>query len=297
MRLLLCGRDGQLGRALLASLGDRPELCAVGRKELDLARAADVLSLLERVQPDLIVNAAAYTAVDRAESEASLAFAVNRDGPAAMAQWAERAAATLVHFSTDYVFDGAKGEPYTEDDATNPLSVYGQSKLEGEQAIRSSGAAHLIFRTSWLYAPDGVNFLTTMLRLGRTRTDLTIVDDQIGAPTSVGSIANALLEILQKLPATRDGLRRALLDQGGLYHMTCSGADSWYGFARRLFEMIPDGARTLRSIRPIPSSEYPTAATRPKNSRLSNVRLNSLWGVQLPSWEAALESVAAVYRG
>jgi dTDP-4-dehydrorhamnose reductase len=238
--------------------------------------------------PELLVNAAAYTAVDRAEDEPAAAFAINADAPALLAQEAQRRGAALIHYSTDYVFDGTKPEPYVEADPTGPLSVYGRSKLAGEQAIAASGAAHLVLRTSWVYATRGHNFLRTMLRLARSRAVLRVVDDQFGAPTWARTIAEATAMLLSRCMQDRAGVAGALAVRGGLYHATCSGATSWLEFAREIFALVPDAERQLRSLEPISSAEYSTAARRPANSRLSCAKLQQEWALELPHWQRAL---------
>jgi dTDP-4-dehydrorhamnose reductase len=229
--------------------------------------------------------------VDKAESEVELATRVNVDAPRVLAEEAKRLGAVLVHYSTDYVFDGSGDKPWTEDDPTKPLGVYGATKLEGEQAIRQAGGKFLIFRTSWVYGPHGKNFLFTMLRLAQTRDLLSVVDDQFGAPTTSIELARATRMILDRVHTGEFG---AEVGWRGTYHMTCSGATSWFGFARAIF----DRAARLRidkvpDVRPISTQDYPTPAQRPKNSRLSNQKLNSIFGIQLPSWEDALDEVFA----
>jgi dTDP-4-dehydrorhamnose reductase len=281
VRLLLTGSSGQVGCALLETLPRLGEVIAPGRRELDLSKSDSIVKAVARVGANVIVNAGAYTAVDQAEKEEPLAMAVNRDGPAVLAQEAARCGALLVHFSTDYVFDGEKAAPYVEADATNPLNAYGRSKLAGEQAIRRSGCRHLIFRTSWVYSNTGKNFLLTMLRLAREKKELRVVDDQHGAPTSSRSLADAVP------PAIAAVLRDASL--GGLYHMSAQGSTTWCGFARAIV-----GDRV--SVVPIRSSEYPMPARRPRNSVLDNMKLEQGFGIRLPSWEASLRDVLARVR-
>jgi len=254
---------------------------AVGRPGFDLSRAQSVREAVREANPDVIVNAAAYTAVDQAESEEALAMAVNRDGPAVLADEAARLGALLVHFSTDYVFDGEKPSPYGETDAANPLNAYGRSKLAGEQAIQRSGCRYLILRTSWVYSDRGRNFLLTMLRLAREKKELRVVDDQLGAPTSSRMLADAAPRAIAAV------LRDSSL--AGLYHMTAGGSTTWCGFARAI---IGDAAR----VRPVSSSEYPTPARRPRNSLLDNSRLEKGFGIRLPSWEAGMRDVLATVR-
>jgi dTDP-4-dehydrorhamnose reductase len=288
-RVLVTGADGQVGRALLKSFGGSAELIPCNRNSLDLANADQIREKVREVAPDIIVNAGAYTAVDRAESEREPAFAVNGRAPGILAEEAQRASALLIHYSTDYVFNGSKTGPWVEDDATDPLSVYGASKLAGEDAIRSVGGRYLIFRTSWVYAPEGKNFVLTMLRLGRERESLNVVDDQIGAPTTATELARATHAITSGVVAGKFGAP----DQwAGIYHMTCPGTVSWCGFARAIFKRTPEllGGKTP-VVNPIATSAYPTPAKRPLNSVLSNEKLARTFGVRLAPWETALDEV------
>ena len=279
MKILLVGKDGQVGRELLPILASHGEVAATGRADLDLRETSRVAEKVLDEKPDVIVNAAAYTAVDRAESEPDTAQAVNAAAPGAMAAEAARLGALLVHFSTDYVFDGAKPQPYLEDDSTNPLSAYGRSKLAGERAILSSGCRHLILRTSWVYGPHGRNFLLTILRAARERPELRVVDDQVGAPTSSLAIARATAALLRR-------------DAAGLYHFTAAGKTTWFGFAREILARA--GIHT--PIVPISTNEYPAAARRPRNSVLDNSRLKAAHGLALPSWQEQLDEVMAALK-
>ncbi|TAN51356.1 MAG: dTDP-4-dehydrorhamnose reductase [Rhodospirillales bacterium] len=262
----------------------------MGRGEFDLTDVSSIPRVLNFLHPSLIVNAAAYTAVDQAEGDEREAFAVNAEAPSALAQWAALNDAALIHYSTDYVFDGRKASAYVEEDALSPLNVYGRSKLAGEMAVRDSGAAHLILRTSWVYSSQGRNFLTTMLRLGAEKEELRVVADQVGAPTSASWLAEATAEILEKCQG--DPLQ-AFRRQGGLFHAVCSGETSWHGFAQAIFENARNRGLPckLRSLLPIPSAEYPLPAERPANSRLSTAKLQDVWGVLPPPWREALDSV------
>lgn len=281
MRILLTGSTGQVGFALRGTLSGLANVIATGRSDLDLRSPQAIRDAVRTAAPDAIVNAAAYTAVDRAENQEALAFAVNRDGPAILAEEAAKCGALLVHFSTDYVFDGAKAAPYVEDDGPNPLNVYGRSKLAGEQAIIRSGCRHLILRTSWVYAERGSNFLLTMLRLAREGKALRVVDDQHGAPTASHMIAAAAPGIIAAV------LREPSL--GGVYHMTARGSTTWYGFAGAIFR-----EKNLSvQVSAISSSDYPTPARRPRNSLLDNAKLAKTFGVHLPSWEVGLRDVLA----
>jgi dTDP-4-dehydrorhamnose reductase len=288
-RILIVGNAGQLGRELEQIFADVGTILAVDRESVDLANPDQTRDLVRRAAPDVILNAAAYTAVDRAESEMAQAHAINALAPRILAEEAAERDALLVHYSTDYVFDGSKQEPWTEDDAPAPLSVYGASKLAGEQAIQNSRARHLIFRTSWVYGPHGKNFLLTMLRLAAERDSLSIVDDQIGAPTTSIALARATHEIVTGVLAGRFGVAN---DWSGLYHMTCAGSVSWFGFAQAIFARASEqlGVKAPELIS-IGTKDYPTPAARPRNSVLSNAKLHACFGVQLPSWQSALDEV------
>jgi dTDP-4-dehydrorhamnose reductase len=292
---MLLGANGQVGKALQRTLVPLGVIEACDRGRVDLASAVAIRAAVSQFRPSIIVNAAAHTAVDRAETEAELAMAVNGAAPGILAEEAGKLDALLVHYSTDYVFDGSKAGAYLEDDATGPLSVYGRSKLAGEQAIKATRGAHLIFRTSWVYGNDGANFMQTMLRLARERTHLRIVDDQIGAPTSSDAIAQAtalcVARYLETKNRSSDAASAAL---SGLYHMSCAGQSSWYGFANAIFDayLAPE-ERSRLTVEPIPTEAYPTPARRPRNSLLSNAKLRAKFGVALPDWREALRQVRA----
>jgi len=286
-RILIVGAAGQVGVELQRSFADYGEIICRDRDTVDLAVADQVRSMVRDAAPNIILNAAAYTAVDRAESEPDVAMAVNAQAPDILAEEALRMDALLVHYSTDYVFDGSKTSPWVETDKTNPLNVYGASKLAGEEAIQNVGSKYLIFRTSWVFGPHGQNYLLTMLRLGRERDSLNIVDDQIGAPTSSIELANATRTIVGGVLGGQFGARP---NWAGLYHMTCSGSVSWCGFSRAIFtraQALLDGKMPL--VNPIPTSEYPTPAKRPLNSCLSNEKLSLRFSVQLAPWDTALD--------
>jgi dTDP-4-dehydrorhamnose reductase len=284
VRILLTGANGQVGWELARSLAPLGEVVGLDRSRLDLSQPDLLRETVRAIAPDVIVNAAAYTAVDRAESEPELARAINAIAPGVLAEEAQRLDAILVHYSTDYVFDGTKSEPYVETDPTNPLNVYGRTKLEGERAIGASGCRHLTLRTSWVYGAHGSNFLLTMLRLARERrATLRIVDDQIGAPTWAREIAQATAALLA---------RPALAARGaeGLYHLTASRSTSWYGFAQAIFGS-PEMARlgvVSPALEAIQTSAYKTPAQRPANSRLDCERLFSRAGLRLAAWDTAL---------
>ena len=288
MRILVTGRDGQLGWELERALRPLGEVVAVGRADCDLARPAQVREAIRAAHPQLVVNAAAYTAVDQAESEPALAQAINGDAPGLIAQEAKRLGAALIHYSTDYVFDGRKATPYVETDATNPLSVYGRTKLAGEQAIAAAGVPHLILRTSWVYAARGRNFVRTILRLARERPTITVVDDQWGAPTWARTIAEATSSIVAHARAVGNDVGAAFVEHGGIHHLTAVGATTWYEFARAVLEQVADPARRLQRLLPIASIDYVTAAARPANSRLDCSRVTRSWGLTLPAWDVAL---------
>jgi dTDP-4-dehydrorhamnose reductase len=288
VKILLTGRNGQVGWELAHALRPLGETFAFDRAQLDLAAPDQIVSTVRSVRPDVVVNAAAYTAVDRAEDESQVAHAINAVAVAIMAEEAKRARALLIHFSTDYVFDGTKDAPYVEEDRPNPLNAYGRSKLAGEQAISGIDGPHLILRTSWVYAARGKNFLRTIRRLLREKDELRVVSDQIGAPTSAGALAHATAELLRRHGAA------ALGDARGIYHVTAAGCTSWHGFAVEIAR-LERPALPVRII-PITTSEYPTPARRPRKSRLSNEKLLRRFGVMLPRWEACLETCHAALR-
>lgn len=288
-RILITGSAGQLGYELQRSFADAGEVISHDRDTVDLTVPEQVRKMIRSVAPDVILNAAAYTAVDRAETDREAAHAANAVAPRTLAEEALRAGALLVHYSTDYVFDGSRQGPWTEEDSPKPLNEYGASKLAGEQAISQVGGRYLIFRTSWVYGPRGNNFLLTMLRLGRERDSLNIVDDQIGAPTTSIELADATRSIVSGIRAGKYG---EAADWAGLYHMTCSGYVSWCGFAQAIFarsQSLLDGKTP--KVNPIDTSTYPTPAKRPRNSVLSNQKLNRRFDVKLAPWENALDDV------
>lgn len=281
-KILLTGKNGQVGWELQRALAPLGEVVAVDRRILDLASADSIRAVIREVKPQLIVNPAAYTAVDQAENESALAQAVNAVAPGVMAEEAKRLGAALVHYSTDYVFDGSKTAPYTEDDAPNPLNAYGRTKLAGEQAIQAVGGQHLILRTSWVYGLRGRNFLKTILRLAKEREELKIVDDQLGAPTWSRLLAEATAQILARQDADMPG-------SGGLYHLAAGGVTSWYGFARAILDeqgRLAGGA--VSRLTPIPTADYPLPAMRPAYSVMSSDKLRHAYAVALPSWDHGL---------
>jgi dTDP-4-dehydrorhamnose reductase len=290
-KILLTGVNGQVGHALQAILANQFNVTALAREHLDLTHPDEIRRTVSEVNPDIIINPAAYTAVDKAESEPELAYAINATAPQVIAEEAKKINAALIHFSTDYVYDGNKPTPYLESDKVNPISVYGKSKLAGEDAIRNVGLPHLILRTSWVYSDYGKNFLKTILRLGAERDSLRVVSDQYGAPTSAHSIATGVLELLSTWDVK-------MAEEVGVYHFTNQGTASWYEFACQIvsdYEALSshNGLPKLQvnpeNITPITTSEYPTPAARPINSRLDNTKLKNIFNVSLPLWQDALK--------
>lgn len=284
--ILLIGATGQVGwelRRTLACLGrvTAASICGSVGPRVDLTDAHDLRELITRERPWMLVNAAAHTAVDKAESEEELAQAINGDALGVMGDAAKAVGAGVVHYSTDFVFSGSSERPYQESDAPNPLGVYGRTKLDGERQLLSSGAQALIFRTSWVYGARGQNFLLTMQSLMRDRDQLQVVDDQVGSPTWSRLLAEATAQVLAQLVAGRIGLSEV----GGLYHLTCAGETSWYGFAQAICEAAGQPCR----VEPIPSSEYPTPARRPAYSVLDNSRFRETFGLAMPDWRHALD--------
>ena len=286
-KILLIGKEGQMGGQLSVLLQPLGKLVILGKDDLDLTQADRIRETLREVRPQVIVNAAAYTAVDKAEEEAELALAVNGTAPAILAEEAKRQGAALVHYSTDYVFDGNKPGPYTEEDTPNPLSVYGRTKLTGDEAIRSAGLPHLIFRTAWVYGLQGKNFLLTIQRLAKERDELKIVDDQVGSPTWCRTIAQTTANVLaQVLSEHSPGDLSRIEQASGLYNLVCTGQTSWFGFAKAIVEASPTTRDT--KLIPISTSEYPTPAPRPANSVLSTEKLRSAFGITPPAWDITL---------
>ena len=286
MKILLAGGSGQLAQELQPILLSSGEVIAVDRTRLDLSRPESIRQAMAEIQPDLVVNAGAYTAVDKAESEPELANAVNGIAPGILAEECEKLGASLIHFSTDYVFDGSHGSAYQETNSTNPLGAYGKSKLAGEEAIRKAGNRHIIIRTAWVYGNGGKgNFVKTMLRLGKEREEIRVVVDQIGSPTCTGDLAEATLQIIPLLG----------LETFGTYHYTNSGVCSWYDFAIAIFEEAAKLGLPLKVQRviPITTSEYPTPAKRPAFSVLSTVKISALLGTHPPHWRQGLRQMLA----
>jgi len=289
MRILVLGRSGQVGTALTQSLQGLGELIALDRAQLDLTNPDAIRTTLREIQPQIVINAAAYTAVDAAESDQAMAFQINAVAPRVMAEESERLGAALIHYSTDYVFDGGKQGAWMEDDATAPLSVYGHSKLAGEQAITDVGGTHLILRTSWVYGLHGKNFLLTMLKLAESRDSLAIVDDQIGAPTWALTIADATSAIIRDA-----GEPAQLAALSGIYHLCAGGHTSWFGFAQAIFSHA--SVQHKPQLRPITTAEYPTPAQRPHNSILNTDKFRRSFG-DLPTWDDALQTCLQMRSG
>lgn len=294
MKCLILGKNGQVGAALTELLSPLGEIIATDRHAIDLANLSQLRSSIQDIAPTLIVNAAAYTAVDKAESEPELAMTVNGLAPGAIAEEAAKLGAAVIHYSTDYVFDGESERPYVETDSTHPLNEYGRTKLAGERALQNSDAAHIILRTSWVYGMRGKNFLLTMMRLAKEREKLTIVGDQLGCPTSALSIAEATHAAIARLAKGRDFVEECAR-HSGLYHFSSEGIASWCEFARAIVERMDwqaDGKRP--SVEPIPTAAYPTPAQRPKYSVLSKQKFSNTFDISVPNWLDSLDRVMGV---
>jgi dTDP-4-dehydrorhamnose reductase len=292
LRIAVTGRHGQVARAM-AAIGPSMDVgvIAVGRPELDLADPTSILTALQSAAPDAIVSAAAYTAVDKAESEPDIAFAANGAGAGAVAEAAAMLGVPVLHLSTDYVFDGAKAGRYAEEDPTGPTSVYGASKLDGERRVAAATANHAIFRTAWVYSPYGANFLKTMLRLGETRETLSVVADQHGCPTSADDIAHAMIAAAEAMVERDDASYR------GVFHLTGSGEASWADFAREIFRAAEIHGRNPVAVQSITSDQYPSPVRRPVNSRLSGEKLERIYGIVLPDWRLSTRKVVDALLG
>ena len=303
MRILLFGANGQVGHELRRALTPLGNLVCATRSGLlgdgapcevaDFDHPATLPALVDRIAPDVVVNAAAYTAVDKAEAERDAAFRANAEAPHALARACAERDALLVHYSTDYVFDGSGTRPYREDDPTSPLGIYGASKLAGEQAVQGSGARHLIFRTAWVYATHGRNFMLTMLRLAKERDQLKVIADQIGAPTGAELLADVTAQAIR---TTQDKPELA-----GLYHLVAGGETSWYDYAQFVIAFAKQSGETIRvtpdAIKPIPTTDYPTPAKRPLNSRLDTTKLKTTFDLQLPDWRDGVRRVLTEILG
>ena len=292
MKILLTGVNGQVGHALKPKLLLH-EVVALSREQLDLSKTHDIRRVVREIKPDLIINPAAYTGVDKAEGEPELAFAINVIAAKVLAEEAARHGASMIHFSTDYVYDGTKKSAYLESDEVNPSCVYGKTKLAGEDAVRAVGLPHLILRTSWVYGTYGKNFLKTILRLAAERDDLRIVADQFGAPTSSESIVDGVVQLVNSWQTGQE-------NQTGVYHLTNSGETSWHGFSceiineyNRLIQIKnwPALKTRIENIVQITTADYPLPAARPANSRLDNTKLKQVFKIELPSWQAGLRQV------
>ena len=291
MKILLLGKNGQVGWELQRSFAPLGEMLALDRHSThycgDLSKPEELAQTVLAFKPDFIVNAAAHTAVDKAESEPELAKVLNTDAPAALAKAAAQVGAWLVHYSTDYVFDGSGTHARQEGEGTGPLSVYGQTKLDGEQAITASGCKYLIFRTSWVYAARGGNFAKTMLRLAQERDKLTVINDQHGAPTGADLIADVTAHALRQVQATQN------VAFSGVYHLVASGETTWHGYASHVIEeakrISPALGWKVDEVAPVPTSDFHTPATRPLNSRLSTAKLQQAFGLVLPPWQQGVD--------
>lgn len=289
MKIVVTGREGQIVQSLLEKASQRPDLevIALGRPELDLAKQETVGSAIEAIKPDLVVSAAAYTAVDLAEDEQELAFAVNASGAEAVAKAAKACGVPVVHLSTDYVFAGDAREPYVESDVTAPRSVYGSSKLEGEHLVAQANPQHIILRTAWVYSPFGKNFVKTMLKLAETRDALSVVSDQNGNPSSALDIADAIIQVADHLAAEPD------FSDYGVYHLVGTGDTNWSGFARAVFEESAKLGGPTAIVTDIATADYPTKAVRPANSRLSTEKFQQVFNWSAPHWQSSLRDVVS----
>lgn len=281
--ILLTGKTGQIGSELEKQLAPHADLAAFDRMQFNLQKPDRARGIIRELRPNVIINAAGYTAVDQAEAEPAEASAINAGAVRVLAEEAERLGALLIHYSTDYVFDGTKDSPYVESDLPNPLNVYGRTKLAGELAIQDSGCSNLIFRTTWIYAATGRNFVRTIAQLAQQRSELSIVNDQLGAPTSSRDVAKATLQIL----------RKASLPMRELYHMTAQGETTWYELAREIVKELERRNRRTATLKPITTADYPTPARRPLNCVLSNAKIMKDFGVNLPNWNESLQVVLA----
>jgi dTDP-4-dehydrorhamnose reductase len=300
MKILLLGKNGQVGQALQRTLAPLGELVALDRSQAsdglcgDLSQPECLAATIRQLRPDVIVNAAAYTAVDKAESEAEQARLINARAPEVLAREAEALGAWLIHYSTDYVFNGSGTEPWQETDPTAPLNVYGQTKLEGELRVQAACSRHLIFRTSWVYAAQGSNFAKTMLKLAQERERLTVINDQWGAPTGAELIASVTAAAIQKVTAKEDANQDAL---AGIYHLVAAGETNWHAYASHVISQAkalrPDMPWAVQEIAPVPSSAFVTAAQRPHNSRLNTHKLQAAFGISLPDWQHGVNSMLA----
>jgi len=288
-KILLTGKTGQLGSELITALGPLGEVVATGRNEMDLADPDSIRKSIRETKPDIIVNAAGYAAVDKAESEPALATQVNGIAPGIIAEEAKRLGATLIHYSTDYVFDGVQKQIYTEDDPPQPVNVYGETKLAGERAVEAVGGAYVILRTCWIYSGNGPNFVLTMLKLARERREIGVVDDQTGSPTWARSLAQATADLIRREPS-----------QSGIYHLSATGHTSRYEFARAIVETMAEltGSRNgWAAIKPITSDQYPLPARRPPHPVTDKTKIKRVYGIEMPRWEDQLRAFLAELHG
>lgn len=293
MKILLTGKNGQVGWGLQRTLSTLGEVIACDRTEMDLTNEDSIVNKIRETKPHIIVNAAAYTAVDKAELEPDLAMAVNGAAPGIIAEEARKLGAAVIHYSTDYVFDGSKDSPYSEEDKTNPINVYGQTKLAGEDAIKSAEVPYYIFRTSWVYSNRGKNFVNTMLTLAKERDEIRIVSDQIGSPTWSFTIAEATSQIIAQQITNKHSCKSGILESSGIYHLTSNEYTSWFDFANAIFandhvHNHHDGQLKIPTIIPIGTQEFPTPALRPLCSRLSNIKIEETFKIKCPSWLQSL---------
>ena len=285
MKILLTGKTGQVGWELNRSLSKLATVFAMGRDQMDLSKPETLRPVIQEIRPNIIINAAAYTAVDKAESEPELAMTINGVAPGVIAEEAKTVGAAMIHYSTDYVFDGEATSPYEEEDPTNPISIYGKSKLAGEQTVIQADIPHIIIRTGWVYSLRGSNFLLTMQKLAQAKHQIKVVDDQIGGPTWSRTIAESTVRILE--PRLKgDAIKSPIFSHSGVFHMTCGGKTNWFGFANKILELsnLLEGTEVI----PIPTIEYPTPAIRPKYSILSNKKLQQTFHHEMPQWQEAL---------
>jgi dTDP-4-dehydrorhamnose reductase len=297
MRLLIAGWQGQVARALVEAAPACPDVkaCAVGRAALDICEARSIERALSQIEPSIVINSAAYTAVDKAESDTERAFALNRDGARLLAEAAARRGIPIIHLSTDYVYDGHKSEPYLEDDTPEPTTVYGRSKLEGEHAVREANPRHLILRTAWVFSPTGKNFVKTMLGLAGERKAVRVVDDQHGNPTYAPHLVVAILELARQL-STRKGEGEA--GPWGVYHAAGTGTTTWRGLAEEVFRRSAELGGPAAAVEPIASADYPTPAQRPANSQLDCSKLERTFGLRLPAWQDGVaDCVTRIVKG
>ena len=294
MRLLIAGWQGQVARALVEAAPACPDVkaCAVGRAALDICEARSIERALSQIEPSIVINSAAYTAVDKAETDAERAFALNRDGAGLLAQAAARRGIPIIHLSTDYVYDGRKSEPYLEDDAPEPATVYGRSKLEGEHAVRDANPRHVILRTAWVFSPSGKNFVKTMLGQAAERKAVRVVDDQRGSPTYAPHLVTVILELARRLS------KPEAAGPWGVFHAANSGTTTWRGFAEEVFQRSAELGGPAAEVEPIASADYPTPAQRPANSQLDCSKLERTFRMRLPAWQVGVaDCVQRIVKG